>query len=113
MLTLCSLHYETWALTLLQFISNKVGATAHTAHQAMNLVRTVLQHRIISHFDDINWLIRSPDLSPCDFYLWGFLKSKVFTTCPADLAALKQRIAEEVDAIPVNTLSRVVKSMVN
>jgi hypothetical protein len=38
-------------------------------------------------------------LSLCDFYLWGFLKCKVFETPPAELNAPKQRILEEVKAI--------------
>jgi hypothetical protein len=88
------------------------GATAHTARQLMNLLRTVLQHRIISRFGNINWPSCSPDLSPCDFYLWGFVKSKVFETRPADLNALKQRIVEEVSARPANTPFRIMKSIV-
>jgi hypothetical protein len=79
----------------------------------MNQLRTVLQHRIISRFGVINWPAQSLDLSPCDFYLWGFLKSKVFETRPANLNALKQRIVEEANAIPAKTLLRVMKSMVN
>jgi hypothetical protein len=67
------------------------GATAHTAHQSMNLLMTVFQHWIISCFGDINW----PE------------------TCSADLNSLKQRIMEEVNAISAKTLSRIMKSMVN
>jgi hypothetical protein len=45
----------------------QAGATAHTTRQSINLLRTVLQHQIISHFEDINWPARSPDLLPCVF----------------------------------------------
>ena len=27
---------------------------------------------------DVEWPARSPDLSPCDVFLWGYLKEKVF-----------------------------------
>jgi hypothetical protein len=37
----------------------------------------------------------------------------VFETCLADLNVLKQRIVEEVNAMPVNTLSHIMKSMAN
>jgi hypothetical protein len=48
------------------------GATAHTARQSINLLRTVLQHRIFSRFGDINWPAQSPYLSLCDFGLTLF-----------------------------------------
>ena len=35
------------------------------------------------------WLPRSPDLNPCDFYLWGYLKSVVYNPLPKTLDDLK------------------------
>jgi hypothetical protein len=50
------------------------NATAHTASAAMVAIREVFEDRIISR-----GLCppRSPDLSFCDFYLWGNLMGKV------------------------------------
>ena len=42
---------------------------------------------------------RSPDLTPCDFFLWGYLKNKVFTTSPENIDVLRQRIIEEFNAL--------------
>ncbi len=42
---------------------------------------------------------RSPDLTPLDFYLWGYLKMKVFQTPPANLQDLRNRIVGEVQAL--------------
>jgi hypothetical protein len=81
-------------------------ATAHTARHSMNTLRTVFEHRIISRYVDISWPARSPDLSACDFFLWGYLKSKVFPTRPADLNNLKQGIYEEINAISSAMLPR-------
>jgi hypothetical protein len=39
---------------------------------------------------------RSPDLNPCDFYLWGKLKSVVYAKNPHDLEALKQNLREAI-----------------
>lgn len=50
----------------------------------------------------IEWPARSPDLTPCDFSLWGVLKNKVFTTPLRDIEHLKTRIEEEFDALRVN-----------
>ena len=57
---------------------------------------------IISLGRDHDWLPRSPDLTPLDFFVWGYPKSKVFLTPPANLADLRQRITMEAAQIPQN-----------
>jgi hypothetical protein len=37
---------------------------------------------LISLRGDMGWPARSPDLSPCDFFLWGYPKEKVFKHRP-------------------------------
>ena len=44
----------------------------------------------------MEWPPRSPDLTPCDFFLWGYLKAKVYTSPPIDLNDLQARIRQEV-----------------
>ena len=51
------------------------SATAHTAEESMNKIREVFEDRVISAGV---WPSRSPDLTVCDFYLWGNLKGKVY-----------------------------------
>ena len=48
------------------------GATAHTARETMTLLKDCFPNRLISRFGDIPWPPRSPDLTPCDFFLWGY-----------------------------------------
>ena len=48
---------------------------------------------------DIRWPPCSPDLTPCDFFLWGYLKAKVYEQRPQTLEALKEAIRQEVAAI--------------
>ena len=48
------------------------GATAHTAMITMNCLRQIFPGRLISLRGDVNWPARSPDLAPCDFFLWGY-----------------------------------------
>jgi len=44
---------------------------------------------------------RSPDLTPCDFFfLWGYLKAKVYARRPGTIEQLKEAIRQEVAAIP-------------
>jgi hypothetical protein len=42
------------------------------------------------------WPLRSPDLNPRDFYLWGRLKSVVYANNEHDLDVLKQNIHEAI-----------------
>ena len=89
------------------------GATSHTATISMNAVNALLPSRVISRNGDIAWPPRSPDLAVCDFFLWGHLKTKVFEgNPPRTIPALKQRIREEVAAIPVNMLRGVMQQFV-
>lgn len=87
------------------------GATAHTAQVSMEAVRALFPGKLISKFGDKNWPPRSPDLTPMDFFLWGYLKSKVYATNPATLDALRQRIEEEIAAIPAEMCSRVFQNL--
>ena len=82
------------------------GATSHTARQPMAAVRELFRNLVISRLGDIPWPPRSPDLSVCDFFLWGYLKNRVYTTRPRTLDELKQRIQEEIRGIPAEMLQR-------
>jgi len=75
-------------------------ATAHTASASMSVLRETFPQHIISHGGDIPWLARSPDLSSCDHFLWGYLKSRVFISKPRTISELQQSIKEEIAAIP-------------
>jgi hypothetical protein len=57
--------------------------------------------KLISMRGDVGWPAHSPDLAPCDFFLCGYLKSKVYTHRPENLQALKDAIRWEIAAIPL------------
>jgi hypothetical protein len=74
------------------------GTTPNTAKETIQALHGVfgefnVKDRIISKG---LWPHRSPDLNPCDFYLWGKLKSVVHANNPYDLEALKQNICEAI-----------------
>jgi hypothetical protein len=50
---------------------------------------------------------RSSDLNPCDFYLWGKLKDKVYVNNPHTLDELKDNIRVEISDITREELRRV------
>ena len=53
------------------------GGTTHTARNSMAVVPEMFG-TVISRFGDIAWPARSPGLTVPDFFLWGFLKDRVF-----------------------------------
>ncbi|CAI6371226.1 unnamed protein product [Macrosiphum euphorbiae] len=58
------------------------GATCHTARATMDILRERFEGMVISRNGDINWPPRSCDLTPLDFFLWGYLKSHVHANKP-------------------------------
>ena len=62
---------------------------------------------VISLRGDIGWPPRLPDLNPCDFFLWGYLKAKVYEQRPQTLEALKEAIRQEVAAITPEMILKV------
>lgn len=86
------------------------GATAHTANRVMDYLRRKFRGRVISRHGDIAWPARSPDLSVCDFFLWGYLKSKVYANKPRTLEDLKEAIKEVIGSITNEMLSKVFDS---
>jgi len=89
------------------------GATAHTARISMTKLRQMFPTRLVSLRGDLGWPARSPDLSICDFFLWGYLKEKVFRHRPHTLQELKRRIIEEVNAIPNQMCQNAARSFQN
>ena len=90
------------------------GAPAHTPVDVSTWMTEFFRHKIIALYHHNEWPPRSPDLTPCDFFLWGYLKSKVYATAPRDMADLTQRINDEADAIKQNPrlVKRAVRDMI-
>ena len=51
---------------------------------------------------DVEWPPRSPNINPCDFFLWGHIKSKVYAAPLENINQLQERIIREVYAIKEN-----------
>ncbi|KAJ4430533.1 hypothetical protein ANN_19121 [Periplaneta americana] len=68
------------------------GAPAHFSRTARRYLDRRLPDRWIGRGGPIAWPPRSPDLNPLDFYLWGHLKSLVYSSPVPDLESLRNRI---------------------
>ncbi len=50
----------------------------------------------------MEWPPRSPDLTPCDFSLWGIIKDRVYAQNLRDINHLKSLIEEEFTSLNNN-----------
>jgi hypothetical protein len=67
--------------------------------------------RVISRRGNIEWPARLPDLNACDFFLWGYLKSKVYEKKPRTTVDLKKYIRDEVAAVFPTMLQQVMHNL--
>jgi hypothetical protein len=73
-------------------------ATAHTARTAKCVLNEMFPACVISRRGNTEWPARFPDFNTCNFFLWGYLKSKVYEKKPRTMVDLKQNIRDEVAA---------------
>ena len=58
----------------------------------MNVIHEIFAGRLIFRNGEFPWSNRLPDLSPCDFFLWGCWKSKVYQGKPRIISEFKKAI---------------------
>lgn len=87
------------------------GAPPHFGINVRQYLDVTFPGRWIGRRGAIEWPPRSPDLTPLDFFLWGYLKSKVYFDRPNNLDGLRRRIRAEVENITPEVLERSVQSV--
>jgi hypothetical protein len=85
------------------------GVTSHTVNSTMEMLKQFFNDRIISKNLRPP---RSPDLSPPDYFLWGYLKQVVYSYRPQTIEDLKQNTEVAISNISKETLKKVVRNMV-
>ncbi|GFU79293.1 uncharacterized protein TNCV_2138161 [Trichonephila clavipes] len=68
------------------------GATCHTARATINLLKDTFGDHLISRFGPVNGPPRCSDLTPLDYFLWGYVKSLVYADKPQTLDHLEDNI---------------------
>jgi len=87
------------------------GAPAHTAFRTIEFLKEQFGAQLICKNSEHSWPPYSPDLAPPDYFLWGFLKAKVYSNGNfTNLEDLKQRIMTEIHLIPRELLQNVCDS---
>ena len=87
------------------------GASAHYAAVVRNWLDEKFPNRWIGRRGPIEWPARSPDLSPPDFFLWGYLKDIVYRDRPATIQQLRDRITQACAEIPVEVCQKACRSV--
>lgn len=85
------------------------GATPHYAAVVRAYLNQVFPHRWIGRRGEIEWPARSPDMTPLDYFLWGYLKSKIYSNKPININDLKNRIMHEINKISAEMLQNVLE----
>ncbi|GFV93520.1 transposase [Trichonephila clavipes] len=86
------------------------GATCHTARAIIDLLKDTFGDRLISRFGPVNWLPRSCDLTPLDYFLWGYVKSSVYADKPQTLDHLEDNIRRVIADIRPQMLEKVIET---
>lgn len=81
------------------------GASYHTARKTIKLLRKMFPNRLISKSGDVNWPTSSSDLNPSEFFLWDYLRAKVYSNQLESMEELKAKICHEIAEISQETLS--------
>ncbi|GFV49219.1 uncharacterized protein TNCV_237531 [Trichonephila clavipes] len=86
------------------------GATCHTARATIDLLKDTFDDRLISRFGPVNWPPRSCDLTPLDYFLWGYVKSLVYVDKPQTLDHFEDNIRRVIAAIRPQILDKVIEN---
>ncbi|GFY07082.1 histone-lysine N-methyltransferase SETMAR [Trichonephila clavipes] len=86
------------------------GATCHTARSTIDLLKDTFGDRLISRFGPVNWPPRSCDLTPLDYFLWGYVKSLVNADKQQTLDHLEENIRRVIADIRPQMLEKVIEN---
>lgn len=87
------------------------GAPPHYAGSVRDYLDESFHRRWIGRNGFIRWPANSPDLTPCDFFLWGYVKDIVYAQAPTTSVDMKRRIRNAMAQIPEEMIRRTTNSV--
>ncbi|GFT74462.1 uncharacterized protein TNCV_539671 [Trichonephila clavipes] len=81
-----------------------------TARASIDLLKDTFGDYLISRFGPVNWPPRSCDLTPLDYFLWGYVKSLVYADKPQTLDHLEDNIRRVIADIRPQMLEKVISN---
>lgn len=88
------------------------GAPAHSSSRARNWLNATFHTQWIGRHGPVHWPARSPDLSPLDFFLWGYVKDRVYVTETKTSDELKARITDVCSRIPPSVIKKATEDVI-
>lgn len=82
------------------------GAPAHRSRDAVDWLNDNIP-QWIGFNGEIKWPPRSPDLTPLDFFVWPYIKHKVYQMAPETMEDLKECVINAFNTITPNMLQNV------
>ena len=92
------------------------GARPHTSNETLRSLHEIFETRVISqrfvnsYNGGMEWPPYSPDLNPCDYFLWGFMKAQLNKKNIINREELRTEICNVFDSIPTAMFKKAIKS---
>lgn len=97
------------------YVRNKLwyqldGAPIHNSNEIKVFLNDTFRNKVIGPHFQCHWPPRSPDLTPLDFFFWGYLKSVVYQNRPfRDIQHLENTIRQCITNISPRFLKNAVR----
>jgi hypothetical protein len=75
-------------------VTNWVAKSGHGLISPTFFNETISSEQYLHHNCGKFWPTLSPNLNPCDFFLWGFLKDKLFPQKPSNEFEMREMLIE-------------------
>ena len=94
----------------------KDGAPAHHANNTLSFLRGKFGNRLIAlgtrdNPVDVPWPPHSPELNPCDYWLWAYVEMRVKKRTPNNRDELISLVDEELDNLSRNMVRNAVANI--
>ncbi|GFX94713.1 uncharacterized protein TNCV_4799901 [Trichonephila clavipes] len=91
-------------------MSRSCGSNKTAQNATVDLLKDTFGDCLISRFGPVNWPPRSCDLTPLDYFLWGYVKSLVNADKPQTLAYLEDNIRRVIADLRPQMLEKVIEN---
>ncbi|GBO43071.1 hypothetical protein AVEN_48071-1 [Araneus ventricosus] len=73
---------------------HSVSVSDYNTRGPRSSVQQCIRQQVIGYGGCVEWPPRSTDLNPLDFFLWGYIKQRMYATPPPTLQELRNRITD-------------------
>lgn len=88
------------------------GAPAHNSRAVREYLSVRFTGKLIGTYSETPWPARSPDMTPLDFFLWGYVENYVYKHNFETEVELRRLVLEAFQSITPEMLSNVLESTV-